>query len=156
MKRIYGVIMMVLMAFIASSGAYAQEWNKAQTEVWQVVTNSWNAYQNANIDQVMAVIHPKYQGWDNLTPLPYSKEKSRQQISDWFKIKKLEYYDIEPARITVLDNAAVVDYYYAYSSVNLLGEKKESKERKGITTEFYVKEGGKWLLLGDMTAVKEQ
>ena len=49
------------------------------------------------------------------------------------------------------DNAAVIDYYYDYTLTTTIADKKETKQRKGMVVEFYVKEGGKWLLLGDMT-----
>lgn len=145
------VALIAAIVILAAAGTSAQEWTKAQSEVWQVVTSAWNSYKTGDIDLVAATIHPKYQGWDNLTPLPYNKEKSMQQTREWLVINKLEFYDIEPARITVLENVAVVDYYYDYILITTAGEKKESKERKGMAVEFYVKEGGKWLLLGDMT-----
>lgn len=64
---------------------------------------------------------------------------------------KIDYFSLNPARILVMDNIAVVDYYFWYSSTITMGEKKEMKDSRGKNAEFYVKEGGKWLLIGDMT-----
>lgn len=151
MKTLLKFAIVAFVAFIATTTAYAQEWTKAQNEVWQVTENTWKFYQTGNVDGVTAVLHPKYQGWDDQSFLPYSKDKSL----DWFQQLKtnttLDNYDIEPARIVVTENAAVIDYYYNYNVTIKTGDKKETKERKGMTVEFYVKEGGKWLLLGDMT-----
>jgi hypothetical protein len=151
MKTFVRIALVAVMAFIATSGARAQEWTKAQKEVWQVVEDGWKYWQTGNVDGLAAITHPKYQGWDNKSFLPYSKDKSMQQYQEWKDFTKLDYYDIEPARITVIENAAVVDYYYNYSITITQGDKKETKDSKGRNAEFYVKEGGKWLLLGDMT-----
>jgi len=145
------IALVAVMAFTATAGAFAQEWTKAQKEVWQVVEDGWKCYQTGNVDGIAAIIHPRYQGWDDKSFLPYSKDKSMQQYKEWKDITKLDFYDIEPARITVTENAALVDYYYSFSITTTLADKKETKERKGMYVEFYVKEGGKWLLLGDMT-----
>lgn len=147
--------MLALMAIFATSGAFSQEWTKAQSEVWQVVEKAWKDYQTGNWESVAASMHPNYQGWDDHTFLPYSKEKALQQVKDYFTTAKLQSFDIEPARITVIKDAAVVNYYYYYTLVTVLADKKETLERKGMYVEFYVKDGGKWLLLGDMTTISK-
>lgn len=151
MKTSFRIAAVVMMTLFATAGAFAQEWTKAQKEVWQVCENAWKDYQTGNWDGVSAYMHPNYQGWDDQTPLPYSKEKAMQLIKENFTTAKMASYDIEPARIVVVKDAALIDYYYSYTLVPTQGDKKEIKERKGMFVEFYVKEGGKWLCLGDMT-----
>lgn len=142
--------MLCLFAGMVTSSALAQEWTKAQQEVWQVIENEWAAYKAGDIAGLTAIIHPKYQGWDETSPLPYSKEKIVEQLGDIFRTRKVIFYDIEPARITVTDNAAVVDYYYSYTYVDPSDESKKPVDRTGRAVECYVKEKGKWLLLGDL------
>lgn len=151
MKAWVKIAAVALITFIAAAGAFAQEWTKDQKEVWQVCQNIWNQYQIGTADDVMANVHADYQGWDDQSFLPYSREKSLKQIQEWMKYLKLESFDIEPARIVVTKNAAVIDYYYNYSVTGLQAEKKETKQIKGKCVEFYTRDGGKWLLLGDMT-----
>ncbi|MFO7615818.1 MAG: nuclear transport factor 2 family protein [Bacteroidales bacterium] len=151
MKTSMKMAVLAMVTLIATAGAFAQEWTKAQKEVWQVCETAWKDYQNQNWDGVAAYMHPNYQGWDDQSPLPYSKEKAMQMIKERFTTVKLTSYDIEPARIVVLKDAALIDYYYSYTIVSMQGDKKEFKELKGMFVEFYVKEGGKWLCLGDMT-----
>jgi hypothetical protein len=129
----------------------AQEWTKEQKEVWQVCENSWKNYKAGNISFIAAVTHPKYQGWDDQSPLPYSKEKVIQLLEENKTKASVDFYEIEPARIVVTENAAVIDYYYNYSMTVTQNDKKEVVKRKGMYVEFYVKEKGSWLLLADMT-----
>lgn len=155
MKTSVKIALIAWFAFIAST-AFAQEWTKAQKEVWQVVEDSWAKTKANDLNGIAAYIHEKYQGWNQESPLPMTKE----QVMAWFKrmaaISTLDDYSLNPARITVVENSAVVDYYFWYQVSNLPPEKKETKTYYGKNVEFYVKEGGKWLLLGDLTITNEQ
>jgi hypothetical protein len=51
----------------------------------------------------------------------------------------------------VVDKSAVVQYYFEIGMTYTMGEKKTEQKMHGKNAEFYVKDGGKWLLLGDMT-----
>ena len=42
-----------------------------------------------------------------------------------------------------------------YSVTSTIGDTKKQEEGKGKNVEFYVKEGGKWLLLGDMSVYED-
>jgi hypothetical protein len=156
MKTLVKIAWVAIMAFIATSGALAQEWTKAQKEVWQVVEDSWAKTKTGDLNGMFAYIHEKYQGWNKEAPLPTTKE----QVMNWYKrimeTSKLDNYGIDPARITVTADAAVVDYYFWYNVSILQGDKKDMKNYYGKNVEFYVKEGGKWMLLGDMTITDEQ
>jgi len=142
-------------AFIATT-AFTQEWTKAQNEVWQVVEDSWTKWKAGDLDGSTAYLHEKYQGWNNQIPLPITKGqviKSNQELKD---IMKLETFSLNPARIVITENAAVVDYYFSAEATYTRGEKKELSSFHGQNAEFYIKEGGKWMLLGDMTTIKEE
>jgi len=154
MKKMYVLSMVV--AFILTTGiAGAQEWSKEQTEVWKVVKDTWKGWESGDATAVAASFHEKYQGWSDDSPLPTGK----QSVMDWYNSMKdsmkISYYSVEPARIVVLKSAAVVDYYYYFNVSWTMGDKSESKEMKGKIVEFYVNEGGKWLLLGDMMVHEE-
>ena len=156
MKPSLRISVVVALALIATSGVLAQEWSKAQNEVWQVCENGWKNWKAGNFDGIAAIIHPKYNGWDDQTPLPYTKEKTMRQYEEWKTKTSMVSYDIEPARIIVTENAAVIDYYYSFSMIVTKDDKKETVNRKGMYVEFYVKEKGNWLLLADMTTHQEK
>ena len=61
---------------------------------------------------------------------------------------------INPARIVVTENAAVVHDYFYLTSTNTVGEEKKQIKQQGKFVEFHVKENGKWICLGDMTIVE--
>jgi len=143
-------------ALIATTTAFTQEWTKAQKEVWQVVEDSWTKWKANDIQGSLAYLHEKYQGWSDQSPLPITKEMTIQRFQEAKDLFKVNYFSLNPARIVITENAAVVDYYYWYEATYTRGEKKELIEDRGQNAEFYVKEEGKWMLLGDMTTHKEK
>jgi len=155
MKTTLKIALIAWFAVIAST-SFAQEWTKAQKEVWQVVEDSWAKTKAGDLNTMFAYIHERYQGWNDHDPLPVTKV----QVMDWFKkimeMSKLDDYVLNPARITLTENAAVVDYYVWYQVSFQQGDQKGVKTFKGKNAEFYVKEGGKWQLLGDMSITNEQ
>jgi len=154
MKKVNISAFVIIMLLMVTASAYAQEWTKAQKEVWQAVENSWTNLKNGNIDGFAAGLHEKYQGWNNYLPLPVGKQKNVASVRDNEDGAKLESFDVEPARITMAENTAVVDYYLSITSSTVKKEGgREVNTYSGKNVEFYVKEGGKWLLLGDMTYI---
>jgi hypothetical protein len=69
---------------------------------------------------------------------------------------KVMYSDMEPARITVVGDAAVVHYYFTFVALFSYEGKEFEREMEGKNAEFYIKDKGKWVLLGDMTYVKQE
>jgi hypothetical protein len=147
------LLLLCLLLGMGTSGAFAQEWSKAQKEVWQVVENSWVTWTAFDIEGFTAILHEKYQGWNNNIPLPITKEMYKKELLEMQKRMKFGFYEINPARIVVTENAAVVDYYFVYETIDTQGEKAAKQESSGKNVEFYTKEGGKWLLLGDLTII---
>lgn len=158
MKSTFKIVFAIgmIMALFSSTTTVAQEWTKDQKEVWNVVVDSWNKWAAGDIEGSMASIHEKYQGWSSDSPLPIGKEK----LTDWYtamkNFAKVNFHDVEPARITIVGNAAVVHYYFSVNMTYTIGEEKSQKDISGKNAEFYIKDGGKWLLLGDMTAFDDK
>jgi hypothetical protein len=144
MKRL---ILLFAMFGIFATGI-AQEWSKEQLALWKSVEDSWNNWKSGEIDKTLATFHSKYKGWSNDQPVPVNKAR----IEKWWNMMKdisVKYIDLIPVSISIVGNTAVVHYYYEFYAV--WGEAKEGKTRKGKNAEFYIKENGKWMLLGDFT-----
>jgi hypothetical protein len=156
MKRLLSIAMAMafIMALAFTTTTQAQDWTKEQKEVWSVVMKSWESWAKGDVESALEVFHEKYQGWSDEHPLPVGKEKIGKYFSMMQEMMKVEFLDLEPARITVVDDAAVVNYYFSFYATYTMGEKSKSEEVMGKNVEFYVKEGGEWLLLGDMTLHK--
>jgi hypothetical protein len=151
MKTRVKCLVVAFVALIASTATFAQEWSKTQKEVWQVVEDGWAKYKAGDLEGSYAYLHEKYQGWSDNDALPMTKEMVIKFAQEMKNVMKIDHYLLNPARIVITDNAAVVDYFYWYEATITAGDKKDTKETTGKNVEFYIKENGKWFLLGDMT-----
>ena len=153
MKRFmnYAAIAVTMIAFLGVSTLNAQEWTKDQMEVWSVIESSWANWQEGDLEASVASIHEKYLGWNIEDPLPTTKEKWLKSMNMMKDFVKLNYYDIEPARILVYDDVAVVHYYYSQSFTYTKDDETTDFNYKGKNAEFLIKEKGEWFLIGDMT-----
>jgi hypothetical protein len=124
-------------------------------EVWNVVLKSNEQLNKGDFDGYFANIHDDYQGWNNHIPLPVDKALYKQMMpsAEMMESFKLSYSTVNPPRIVVLDDIAVAHYVFSWSGTNKNDEGTVPISSSGKNTEFYVKEGGKWLLIGDMTFI---
>jgi ketosteroid isomerase-like protein len=156
MKTSLKIAVIAFVAFIATTTAFAQEWTKEQKEVWKVVEDSWTSWKAGDIEGATDCIHEKYQGWNEESPLPLNKAMVKAWFNEMKEKGKADYFSLNPARIVVYENAAVVDYFFNISVTYTVGETKKQETAKGRNAEFYVKVSGKWLLLGDMTVYEDK
>ncbi len=154
-KLVLSAVIAAVVMCIATS-ALAQEWTKEQTELWKVVEDSWVKWKEGDLDGMAAYFHEKYQGWSSDAPLPIGKTEIFKWYKEMKEFMKVDYISAEPARIVITKNAGVVDYYFSVNATYTRGEAKSSEVLKGKNAEFYVREDGKWLLLGDMTVFDPQ
>lgn len=147
----YSAIVVLLIAFLGASTLNAQDWTKDQKEVLDVIENAWAKWQEGDFDASVASIHEKYLGWNQEDPLPTTKTKWVKSIEKMKDYVKLVDYDIEPARILVYKDVAVVHYYFEQTMSVTKNDTTTEINFKGKNAEFLIKEGGKWLLIGDMT-----
>lgn len=154
MKKFTVFVISAMFLFIANVSV-AQEWSKEQNEVWKVVKDTWQGWKTGDVNALTASLHDKYQGWSDDSPLPMGKVAAIEWFNSMKESMQIPYFNIEPARIVVLKTAAVVDYYCYFNVAWTEGDVKKSKEIKGKIVEFYVKEGDKWMLLGDMMVHEE-
>ena len=151
----YSAIVLLMIAFLGASTLNAQEWSKEQKAVWQEVENMWTKWKAGDIEAAFENVHENYLGWNNESPMPMSKAKWINPMLETIKMTSGQYYDIEPARILVQGNTAVVHYYFEYSFLFTKGDKHMKKESGGKWSAFFIKENGKWMLIGDMTVSED-
>jgi ketosteroid isomerase-like protein len=149
MKRFIYISMMitVLGCFLAvSTPLYAQEWSAAQKEVWKVEETCMKLNIAGDTEGILTYFHPDYVGWINFGPVPQNKETTSKFMSYVIKTHKILVYDMQPLSIKIYGNVAIVHYYY--SQIYKDAEGKEKTET-GRWTDVFMKQGDKWLLIGD-------
>jgi ketosteroid isomerase-like protein len=147
MKKIKFIFLLaiIITTGIWSTNVKAQEWNTSQKEVWKNVNDYWAILAKGDVSGFMEYFHPDYMGWEDNEPLPSSKDETRKWMMFSAPSSKLLIYEIKPVGIKIFGDIAIADYYF--SIVRDRDGKKESDH--GRWTDILMKQGSKWVLIGD-------
>jgi ketosteroid isomerase-like protein len=140
------VAMLAVVVLTASTSLFAQGWSSAQKEVWKNVEAYWGLDSAGNLDAFMSYFHENYIGWEINTPMPSNKATVRKFVDHDYKTEKTVLYNIMPVAINVVGNVAIADYYYTTIAKDAEGKEKT---RSGRWADVLMKQGDRWVLIGD-------
>lgn len=152
MKKLmnYTAIAVTMLALLGATTLHAQVLcTKEQKAVWQEVENMWANWKAGDVDALFTAFSDDYLGWGYDMALPVAKDKYYEMWKGMMGNLSNIFYNIEPARILVHGNSAIVYYYYMYSYLYTEGDQSQKVDGEGKNIEFYVKENGEWMLIGD-------
>jgi ketosteroid isomerase-like protein len=139
-----GLLFFILVG-LGSASVKAQDWSPAQKEVWKNVTDYWALLAKGDVSGFLDYIHKDYLGWDNDSELPGTKEESQKWLEYMMQGTKFPVYELKPLGIKVYGDVAFVHYDYS-----LVREKDGKKNmEKGRWTDIMMKQGSKWVMIGD-------
>ena len=131
---------------ISSAQVQAQTWSPAEKEVLQALEEVVRAYEEENLEAVMAFYHDDFVAFRYGAPTTFNKADLRKSLPlAWANHETVEGW-VKPLNIRVVGDAAVI-HHYQY----ILSRDKDGKEtyNRSRWTEFLVKQGGKWLGIAD-------
>jgi ketosteroid isomerase-like protein len=94
----------------------------------------------------VALYHDDYKGWDYDSPLPAGKASSEKWLTYASENYNWIIHELTPAAIVIVDDVAVVHYYYTAVFADLDGEKENTD---GRWTDILMKDGDAWKLIAD-------
>jgi len=150
-KLIHWTAATALLAVFAISNLKAQNYTEDQQAVWKEVENKWANWQAGDLDLAFNYVHEKFLGWNEVDALPASKEEFVNSMKGMQNSLSNVSFHIEPVKILVHQNSAVVHYTYEYSFLLKSGDASHRSEDHGKWSEFLVKEEGRWMLIGEFT-----
>jgi hypothetical protein len=154
MKKQNTIIKTITSVFIAVCGILnmnAQNYTQDQRAVWQEVKKKWDNWQAGNLDVAFSYLHEEFLGWNEVDSLPVSKGEWVSSMKGMLSSVSEINFNIEPVKILVHQNSAVIHYNCEYSFHYRSGEVSQLIEDHGKWSEFLVKENERWMLLGEFT-----
>lgn len=140
------VLIMLCLTLLTSVQLFGQEWSEQQKEVWKNVETYWDLDAKRDLEGFMSYFHHDYSGWFNRNALPSNKASVRKFLSHFFETTKIVVQQIQPVAIKIHGNMAIVHYYYSRVVKDVEGKERN---RSGRWTDILMKQGGKWVLIGD-------
>lgn len=136
----------ICLILFSSPPLLAQEWSKAQKEVWKNVETYNELLAKGDVDGFLSYFHDDYSGWTYDDALPSCKATAQKWISYFVPKTEVMVYDIKPAAIKIHGDIAIVHYFYSRAYKNIEGNVKYAQ---GRWTDILMKQGDKWVLIGD-------
>jgi len=149
MKRFTGSsFLLTALCFIlpVSTPLRAQEWSAAQKDVWKNVEAYTALNTQRNLEGFLEYFHADYCGWAYEDALPSDKASIRKYIEYRWKTTKILFSEIKPVAIKIYGNVAIVHYYYTTVYADAEGKEKSAS---GRWTDILMKQGDKWVMIGD-------
>jgi len=134
------------LAVLIAAPVAAGDWSAAQQEVWKNVEAYWAVLAKGDVDGFLGYMHEDYVGWSLSSPAPESKAQAAKYLRFFVGRGTTEFYDITPVAIVVHGDVAVVHYFYYEVAKDSDGK---MKTERGRWTDILVKQGDRWVLLGD-------
>lgn len=142
MRKALMLLVVTLFLVFTVGNISAEELTEAQQEVWKFVQDGWEAFKKADIDFMMANTHADAFTWWGTQANPLTKDELRLKYQGWFDYDKPESYLLHPLKITIVNDVAIVYFYYKWNGLKL--------SSRGRTISTFVKQDDKWLRLGSL------
>lgn len=148
------IIISILIAVSIVSTGYqtlGAEWTQEQKEIWSVIQADWEANKNGDVESTLTCRHEKVLSIYSDNSSLYNKDQIRTQNEYWLNSDdRPTFYNIKPIAIGIIDNVAIVFYWYKWRS-DLTGYSD-----KGRSMNTLIKLNNKWVTIGTMDASCEK
>ena len=144
MKKV--MVILISLCFLFNMGLFAKEWSDAQMEVLKQVEKSYDLWAKKDIEGWLSYIHEDYCGWHYESAVTQKKSSFVNMANYYFPKYELVFYEFTPLEVQVLDDVAIVHYYFYFLAKDEEGKETDSQSRY---TDILLKKDGKWLLISD-------
>lgn len=145
------IVFVILFPYPQAYSATTDTNNRRDTveeEIWELEEAYFTNLYKANYEGVLAIVHPQFLGWPGATvPQPINKEESAHYMKQLIPKSTSCTIKIERAGIRVIGEVALTQYTIHVNCPDANGLTKTQSTR---TTHTWVKEGGRWKVLGGM------
>ena len=120
---------------------HGEDWSADQKEVWKMQEAVWDLWKKGDGEGRLALYHKDCTLWLYNAVFTGDKTLIRRDI---IHIPKIESFELEPQKVKVFDNFAIVQYSLKYTALG-----RDYNER--VMTNW-MKQNEKWQIIGSMRA----
>ena len=132
-------LLVIAIALTFASAANAQSWDKAQSELWDFVAQSWVDDTGETGKWPGEYIHDSIMSWDAAWPVP----RGAASIAKWTRLRdettEVLSYELFPLAIIVEGNTGVA--YYSVVSIRKTREEDPKRSVEGIVETLHKTNG---------------
>lgn len=122
--------------------------DKVKEEIWALEEAYFTSLYKANYERVLAIVHSQFLGWPGAVPQPVDKEESARFMRKLISRPTSCTIKIDRAGIRLQEDVVLTQYTLHVNCSDAPGVVNTQSSR---ITHTWVKEGGRWKLLGGMS-----
>jgi hypothetical protein len=139
------ILILVSVVFFWPFNVTGEEWTAEQKEVWEVVKAGWEKIKNSDSEGLAENVHKNAIIWWSSTTSPHRVEMIRGSYDRWFNYEKVIESELQPLRIEIFNDIALIAYYANWKS-----DRRSAKVKYLLV---YMKQGDKWLSIGSLASM---
>ena len=147
------VLSLMALSFVVGAASAQMSTTKRQSQDEQALWDLKNAYfahlANREFKALEDFWHPDFIGWPSYSSEPVGRNDAQQSLEDFAANLKELSVIIRPLAVTLHGDVAVVHYYIDVEQEDLDGKITEYSQP---ITHTWVRSGGRWRILGGMSA----
>ena len=122
--------------------ARAQQWSAEEREILAFTEACWETFAKEDIEKYLAeCTHDDYSRWSSGTSMPIDARSERRMLPPWFSRNDWTAWNIQPHRIRISGDAAVIHYQITSYRTSADGS---TSFHLGGRSDFLVREDGAW------------
>jgi hypothetical protein len=143
MKKTLFLVMVLFGVFLINNATqtYGMEMSPEEKMLWERTQKGWELWKNGDKEGFKAGLHEDYIIWQDHKLFPRKRDLYADILFGW----RLKSYKLEPVEISISDSLALVMYSWIFTTIS-------DRTFSGRSTNIFVKQDGKWLIRGAMTA----
>lgn len=121
------------------------KWTEEKKIVWKTVKEYTRKIMTGEIEGFLKYFHKNYSSWNYFEELPVNKSDIQAELQYLPKLK-INSYKLKPVSVQIINEVAIVHYYYSAEFKNSEGIKKI---KSGRYTDILLKDLETWMLISD-------
>jgi hypothetical protein len=134
-RRIPFLLLLCGAVVFSNFQSFGEEWSASQKEIWSLEENIWKLWKDGDMEARKELYHKDSVLWYSGGILPLGSDV----ITRWGSM--IDSFDLEPLRINIFDNVAIVNYRSKWVSLG-------GADYYARITRIWMNQNGKWKIIG--------
>ena len=150
-SKVTFIALLLMTPFLLCAQGVDNEWSEAEQEIWALEERYMTAFKDGDVAGLNAFLHADFLGWPSYSSDPVARAPALASVAALRESLVILSVEIRPRAIHLSAEIVLVHYLVVLEIEEGDGGTAATSFR---ITHTWVKEDGRWRILGGMSAVK--
>ncbi len=141
--------LLLMTPFLLRAQTINSKWTEAEQEIWALEERYMTAFKDGDVAALNAFLHADFLGWPSYSSDPLARAPALASVPAMHENMVIRTIEVRPRAIHVSGKIALVHYLVVLETEEGDGSTAATSYR---ITHTWVEEGGRWQILGGMSA----